>query len=378
MKRYHQAMRTLLLSIMILSFVSAPAVAAWRIVEDDGVSPCETLVEKTDKEAKSAAKKGTDKAADEKKTAVYFKPYSTVSGDVEQYSETIQLYTSMFSIPEYSELVKAVMMQESKGSGKDPMQASESGYNVLYPKRPNGITDPEYSVEVGAYALCVALSLSGAQGPDDYEGVALALQAYNYGAGYISWALENYGGYSKLNAVEYSEIMSEKLGWPGYGDRNYVSHVLQWYSFPEEARDNPNQLILEVIHDQLGKTRWTASMEDADPDNADLSALFVTWCADRAGCFQFGTMPKCDSAEKARDWFSAKGKWKDKDWTPVPGDILFMDRDSDGQADYMAFIDRVEDGVVHTVEADPATLICITNQYEIASALILGFGHPIY
>lgn len=40
------------------------------------------------------------------------------------------------------------MMQESGGKGNDPMQASESGYNTKYPRVPNGITDPEYSIEV--------------------------------------------------------------------------------------------------------------------------------------------------------------------------------------------------------------------------------------
>lgn len=34
----------------------------------------------------------------------------------------------------------------------------------------------------------------------DTERIYLALQGYNYGSGYIEWAIHNFGGYSKYNA----------------------------------------------------------------------------------------------------------------------------------------------------------------------------------
>ena len=40
-------------------------------------------------------------------------------------------------IPEYTALIKAIMMQESNGQGLDPMQASECGFNTRYPHRRN-------------------------------------------------------------------------------------------------------------------------------------------------------------------------------------------------------------------------------------------------
>lgn len=45
------------------------------------------------------------------------------------------------------------MMQESGGKGCDPMQTSESGYNTKYPRIPNDITEPEYSIDVGAHTF---------------------------------------------------------------------------------------------------------------------------------------------------------------------------------------------------------------------------------
>lgn len=52
------------------------------------------------------------------------------SEKVEAYTPIIRKYASEYGIPQYVELVKAVMMQESGGKGKDPMQASECKYNA--------------------------------------------------------------------------------------------------------------------------------------------------------------------------------------------------------------------------------------------------------
>ena len=129
------------------------------------------------------------------------------------------------------ELIKAVMMQESGGQGSDPMQASECGYNTRYPNTPNGITDPEYSIDVGIQNLAACLREASVESPVDMNHIKLALQGYNYGNGYISWAKENYGGYTYANAVEFSEMMAERNGWSSYGDKEYVSHVLRYYVF---------------------------------------------------------------------------------------------------------------------------------------------------
>ena len=51
------------------------------------------------------------------------------------------------------ELIKAIMMQESRGLGSDPMQCSESSYYTRYPRTPGGITEPEYSIDVGVQTI---------------------------------------------------------------------------------------------------------------------------------------------------------------------------------------------------------------------------------
>ena len=116
--------------------------------------------------------------------------YTPVSAEVEDYSPVIQKYCQKYGISEYTELVKAVMMQESGGKGKDPMQSSEGPFNKKYSKQPNGITDPDYSISCGVQEVASCLKQAKCKSPLDMSHIRLALQGYNYGNGYISWAVK--------------------------------------------------------------------------------------------------------------------------------------------------------------------------------------------
>lgn len=146
------------------------------------------------------------------------------------YQSIIERYCKENQIVDYVPLVMAVMQQESGGSGGDPMQCSESPYNLKYPNTPGGITDPEYSIEIGVSYLASCIRAAQVKSPEDIAGISLALQGYNFGGGYINWAM-NQGGYSKQNAVAFSQMKAQKLGWNGYGDVNYVSNVLRYYAY---------------------------------------------------------------------------------------------------------------------------------------------------
>ena len=111
------------------------------------------------------------------------------------------------------------------------MQSSESGYNTRYPREPNGITDPAYSIEVGVQTLVACLSEAQVENPIDMARIKLALQGYNYGNGFIPWAITNYGGYSIAAAVEFSDMQAANLGWNSYGDKQYAAHVLRYYPY---------------------------------------------------------------------------------------------------------------------------------------------------
>ena len=304
--------------------------------------------------------------------------YTPVSAEVEAYTPLIQKYAKQYGIPEYVELIKAVMMQESGGKGSDPMQAAEGSFNKKYPHEPNGIKDPEYSIECGVQELKAALTSAEVENPIDMERIKLALQGYNFGNGYISWAKTNYGGYSYANAVEFSAIQAAKLGWEKYGDTQYPAHVLRYYPYGRAFTSGGNQAIVEVALTQLGN-------EGGQPywswygfnGRVEWCACFASWCADQCGYLESGIIPKFSLCSDGVDWFKGRGQWQDKNYEPQAGDLIFFDWGSDGSIDHVGIVEKCENGTVYTVEGNSGDA-CKQQSYPVGSNSIYGYGCPAY
>ena len=168
------------------------------------------------------------------------------SDEVIAYEDTIRKYAKEYDIEDYVSLLQAIMMQESGGKGTDPMQASESGYNTKYPRIPNGITEPEYSIDVGTHTFSDCIKKANVKDSSDTEHIYLALQGYNYGSGYIDWAISNFGGYSKYNAQLFPNMKKQELNVSGYGDPLYVDHVMRYVGITFRGGTNPNFNNLEA------------------------------------------------------------------------------------------------------------------------------------
>ena len=163
-----------------------------------------------------------------------------LSPEVISYEETITRYAEENGIEEYVPILEAIMMQESRGLGDDPMQCSESAFNTKYPRVPNGITDSEYSIECGVKTFADCLNRATIKDKSDKEHLYLAIQGYNYGNSYIEWAINNFGGYSKYNAQLFSDDMKAKLNTSTYGDPEYVDHVMQYVPITFRGGINTN------------------------------------------------------------------------------------------------------------------------------------------
>ena len=304
--------------------------------------------------------------------------YTPVSAEVEAYEPFIQKYAKQYGIPEYVELIKAVMMQESGGRGLDPMQAAEGSFNTRYPHEPNGIKDPEYSIECGVQELKAALISAEVENPIDMEHIKFALQGYDFGNGYISWAKTNYGGYSYANAVEFSTMQASRLGWDSYGDTQYPAHVLRYYPYGRAFTSGGNQAIVEVALTQLGneggQPYWSWYGFEG---RVEWCACFVSWCADQCGYIESGIIPKFAGCVDGANWFKGNGQWKDRSYEPSTGDIIFFDWEGDGETDHVGIVEKCENGVVYTVEGNSGDA-CRQNQYTVGSSSIYGYGVPAY
>ena len=304
--------------------------------------------------------------------------YTPVSAEVEAYEPIIQKYAKEYGIPEYVELIKAVMMQESGGRGLDPMQAAEGSFNTKYPHEPNGIKDPEYSIQCGVQELKAALTSAEVESPIDMEHIKLALQGYNFGNGYISWAKAKYGGYSYANAVEFSTQQAQRLGWDSYGDTQYPAHVLRYYPYGRAFTAGGNQAIVEValtqVGNQGGQPYWSWYGFDS---RVEWCACFVSWCADQCGYIESGLVPKFAGCVDGANWFKSNGKWQNRTYEPKAGDIIFFDWEGDGTTDHVGIVEKCENGTVYTVEGNSGDA-CKQRQYAVGSSNIYGYGIPAY
>ncbi|NDO38970.1 CHAP domain-containing protein [Anaerotruncus colihominis] len=113
-------------------------------------------------------------------------------------------------------------------------------------------------------------------------------------------------------------------------------------------------------------------------------ACFVSWCANECGYIDAGVIPKFAGCTGGSNWFKDRGQWQDGDYEPRPGDLIFFDWNNKGGSgpqddvpDHVGIVERVENGVVYTVEGNSGDS-CRQRSYSVGHYEIWGYGCPIY
>ncbi|RHW35716.1 lysozyme family protein [Neobacillus notoginsengisoli] len=122
-------------------------------------------------------------------------------GNVEKYTPLLQKELEKVQLEEYTPLLAAVMQQESKGRGGDPMQASESAGLP-----PNTIKNPEESIQQGVKHFHRAVHYGEKKNVD----LPTIVQAYNMGLGYIDFVAGKGGEHKEELAKEFSYMQVQK------------------------------------------------------------------------------------------------------------------------------------------------------------------------
>ncbi|MEQ3460560.1 lysozyme family protein [Enterococcus cecorum] len=123
---------------------------------------------------------------------------------VRTYQGLVAKITKEAGIEKYQSTILAIMMTESKGTGQDVMQSSES-----LTKQVGQLENQEQSIKQGTKHFKELLDYAQVRGCD-YSTV---LQAYNYGMDYIDYVANHGKHHTQELAAKYSkEVLAPALG----------------------------------------------------------------------------------------------------------------------------------------------------------------------
>ena len=300
-----------------------------------------------------------------------------VSEQTESYRDMVADYCEKYGIDDYVDLCLAVIEQESGGNPPDVMQTEQSYYNVNPP-----IDTAEESIDCGTHELSDCLTKAKSKSPNDIKGISLALQGYNFGNGYIDWALNNYGCYSKENAEIFSQKMCVELGYDSYGDVEYVSHVLRYYiANPETTvtNESANSILKELKENNtapaeaweviekgaslIGSVGYSMEKRQADgrdnPEFLDCSS-FTAWAFHKSG------ITSVPYASTTATFISSK-KFEDISGDKLqPGDIgLKSKTGGTGGANHVGiYCGKMKDGTVVWIHCTSSSSTSLTGNSE--------------
>lgn len=135
---------------------------------------------------------------------VGFRTYQ-FTNNVNQHRQEVETIANEQGVGEFTDTILGIMYTESKGTGTDLMQSSESVYGSR-----GQISTQEESIQYGVEHFAQAYQLSQQAGCD----LSTAVQAYNYGFQYIDY-VKSKGG---KNSVELAEAYSRDVLSPGLGN----------------------------------------------------------------------------------------------------------------------------------------------------------------
>lgn len=121
--------------------------------------------------------------------------------NVKKYSTQITKELAKFGLEEHTVTLVALMQQESRGQGGDPMQASESAGLA-----PNTITEPTESIKQGVKHFQRIIE-HGREKNVDFPTI---IQSYNMGIGYINFIAKSGGKHTEDLAKQFSKLQVEK------------------------------------------------------------------------------------------------------------------------------------------------------------------------
>lgn len=326
----------------------------------------------------------------------FYDPSGGITGDlinppdsVLQWRELVVKACERHGIPGFENIILAIIWEESGGNpifiesddghfrfSMDIMQASES---LGLP--PNSIKTAEESIDVGVAYFAEGLRLVEENNLDRRT----AIQAYNFGHGFINWLVEANLDYSfdtakifsrdrsNRETVLYNNPIARRRGYTwryNYGNMFYVDLVTQHIMMDTGS-------LVRIAREELGYPngdkywRWFGLNF-----RAEWCAIFVSWVAEQAGYLEQGRIPRSASTLEMVRWFTERGQYRTatEGYVPREGDIIFFDW-SGGRTgkDHVGIVEFSDGRVIQTIEGNSGNAVR-RQTYMIDSPVISGYG----
>ena len=263
-------------------------------------------------------------------------------------------------IEDYVNYLLAIMEVESHGIGTDVMQSSESAGLP-----PNSFKTPQESIAQGAkyFASCVM------KASEKECDINTAIQAYNYGTGFIDYVAENGKAYTLDLAIAFAEEKSGgnqvayknqiaidyNGGWRyAYGNMFYAQLVNQYiYNYD-------NATVQKIIDEAMKYSGWDYISGGSSPDDGgfDCSGL-VQYVYGEAGI----NLPRLE-----KDQYEACEEIEAENIQP--GDLIFYKNEtSNGEIGHVAIY--IGNGKVFEA-GDPIGIYSATDEWHTSNQLHIG------
>ncbi|MGG5307768.1 hypothetical protein IGK38_002437 [Enterococcus pernyi] len=299
--------------------------------------------------------------------------------NVTKWRELVKKAAEKYEIVGYENLILAIIWEESGGLDEqtpDIMQASES-----QGKDPNTIDSPEESIDVGTSYLATLLRQAKSLNLSEYA----AVQAYNYGGGFLTWLAAKNIDYSfdwakdfaaeKSNRqiTEYKHPIAEQRGYNWrykYGNMFYVDLITQHIMKDDDE-------LVKIAKDEIGNSdgsrywKWYGFSREVE-----WSSIFISWVANQAGYLDQGRVPKVGNTIDMVNWYKNNQRYKstDEDYTPQAGDLIFFDwKGTKTGKDHVGIVEYSDGNIIQTIEGNSGGTVK-RNTYDINNQAISGYG----
>lgn len=299
--------------------------------------------------------------------------------NVTRWSELVKKAAEKYEIPGYENLILAIIWEESGGLSEqtpDIMQASESQGQAA-----NAIDTPEESIDVGTKYLSGLLKEAKRLNLNEYA----AVQAYNYGGGFLTWLADKKIDYSfdwakdfaaeKSNRqiVEYKNPIAGQRGYNWrykYGNMFYVDLITQ------HIMKDDHELIKIAkyeVGNSDGSRYWKWFGFDRE---VEWSPIFISWVAQQAKYIDQGRVPKAGNTIEMVNWYKDNGRYKPSDsgYVPQVGDLIFFDwKGNKTGKDHVGIVEYSDGNIIQTIEGNSGGIVK-RNTYDINNQSISGYG----